>query len=95
MNKINETIEKLLGKLSPASYYKSPFLYHGNFYTIKGFEIIMGGMVMEITLKRVGVFKYQWMRTTFKEKKIIDDDVVDIIFLPEKSIILFNEKKQK
>lgn len=93
MKNKTEIIEKLLGKPTPASYYKFPFLYHGKFYMMKGFDIIMGGMVMEITLKRVGCVKFCGIRVKMKDKKIIDDNVIDIIFSPKNSIILLKEKE--
>jgi hypothetical protein len=90
-----QVIEKLLGSLSFSlkdNLYGGPLYYHGVFYTLQGFEIIMGGMVMELKLKRIGCSR--WTKF-FEEKTIIDEDAGDIVFTPLNSLILFKEKKSK
>lgn len=102
MNKVQDTIEKLVpSKLTISSQlpilksrelYKGPLFYHGSFYVLENYNIIMGGMIMELSLREIGPGK---LFNFLKYKTIIDEYAKDIIFPPDNSIILFKEKKKK
>lgn len=95
--KINLIIEKLIpgSQLSISKntiLYKGPLFYHGGFYVLERYDIIMGGMVMELRIRKIGP---GILSKFLRQKTIIDEDTKDIIFPPDNSVILFKEKKSK
>jgi hypothetical protein len=89
---LSTVFEKIVGRdystLRESIVYKNPIFYHGEIYV---FELV--------EFNRKKIFGYNFILNNYweplKKKIIFMDDLLDIVFPPEGSVVLLNESGEK